>query len=1293
MKRTILLALIMVVLVSLHAKSTLLSTRGSELLVEYTLDEWEVVASGAFSRIVAKEMDFNTVSGAPLIPYDVFKIGLPPSGDYSFSILESETTTLNLSSKLLPVPTITMKNGLSDYAHVMDASKYIQTAEELVKVTTGGFRDYKLASFVINPFSYNGQTELVAHTRLLIRIQLQGDLNYRSSTLTDPATDIMLGQILNTQQARYWRSSTRAQINYADFSLSNYWLRVETNREGIHRLNYSQLSSFHPDELDPRMLRMFCTSGKVIPINVVQPGPEFREVPIYISNEASGVFGASDYILFYGSSRDSYVYNTSIQSDLYMNPYSQNQVFWLSFGNGFGGIPQRITLTNPETAFSEVLNNTPAFKHVESETHKGEDSGFTWYGSRFFGNTSLSYPIQTELTDVDTTGISDIDNPVKQSLSFRIKQEDVGGSQAHNISVEVNGVLVKNNENTGSTIFSWSGTSFYTFNKNLDSLINGNNSIKINVIRNTTDNLYFDWYRVSYRQNLIKGAVQKLAWHQQTSVPRAYRYNLSGNLANLMIIRADSLYAVEQIPLQGSYFISTGTSSTKYFLLTPSEAYAPAKVEYVEPVDLTSDTSQIDNIIITPLEFLSRAQTLAQKYFTTYGVRSRVVLQDDIFNQFSGGHPDPAAIRQAVRYYYHNLPAPKLSSITLLGLGTMDWRNFSGASAAKNKIIVWQSNYIGSIVFPVSTVSDDFFAMISSNTYPELSIGRYPVRTAAELDIMLQNFSRYTETPTPGWWRNSMLFIGDDLNNGSYTGEDIHTIQAEDAGNIVDKSILVDKIFAWEYEYDEFQNKPRARNDMFKAINEGRLVWCYIGHGAFDKLGAEDYLNAAVDMGRFANHDKLPLFIASSCSVSHFDYWGYESLGQKVVQMDNLGAIASYAATRISYPDSNQQMLVWVLKYLANQRYTVGASIMGAKLRSSNTSNNTVYNLLGDPLLRIVPPERDNTMEVVANDTKGLLHSGDTAQITGSFSGSNLSGEAEIRVYDTQKSYNIEYIPVSHQGTQLYRGSADVSSSAFNAGFVVPVDVITGNNGLVVSYIWDEANKKDYTSFHYPLALSDQAQPNQPVDNTGPSIQLYLGSYDFRSGDTVNSATTLYVKLADSLGINITDSRGHSILLVVDNSLQPIPITQYFRYDKGSYKSGVLAYPLSGLSEGLHTLQVIAFDNFNNPSQATTTFIAKQSSELSIERLLVYPNPISKEGFITFILSSDAEVNIGFYTLRGKRIRTIKAYGRKGFNSIPIVSKDDRGDTLANNTYFVKVKAASATGKSVEQTERMVIFK
>jgi len=136
-----------------------------------------------------------------------------------------------------------------------------------------------------------------------------------------------------------------------------------------------------------------------------------------------------------------------------------------------------------------------------------------------------------------------------------------------------------------------------------------------------------------------------------------------------------------------------------------------------------------------------------------------------------------------------------------------------------------------------------------------------------------------------------------------------------------------------------------------------------------------------------------------------------------------------------------------------------------------------------------------------------------------------------------------------------------------------------------------------------------------------------------------------------------------------------------------------LIYPLKDLSEGMHTIQIIAFDNFNMPAVATTTFVAKKSSELAIENLLIYPNPISKDGHITFMLSMDAEVNIGIYTIRGKRIANIKIYGKQGFNKVYFNGRDDKGDALANNTYFVKVQARSYSGKKVEKTEKMVIFK
>jgi len=272
----------------------------------------------------------------------------------------------------------------------------------------------------------------------------------------------------------------------------------------------------------------------------------------------------------------------------------------------------------------------------------------------------------------------------------------------------------------------------------------------------------------------------------------------------------------------------------------------------------------------------------------------------------------------------------------------------------------------------------------------------------------------------------------------------------------------------------------------------------------------------------------------------------------------------------------------------------------------------------------------------------------------------------------------------------LFKGDVSVTNGSYQGSFIVPDDITNGNTGSIMCYVWDDATKQDYINYFYPVNTRDSAVA---VDNDGPPrIELFLGTMDFRAGDEVPTSTTLIAKISDGNGINITGSAGHHIFLVIDDAAQPITVTQYFDYNKDSCTEGILRYPLPKLSEGPHTVQVIAFDNFNLPSVANTHFVAKQSSELSIQRLLPYPNPMQDEGYLTFVLSEEASLDIGIYTVTGKRVKRIKTLGREGFNQIPIDAKDNNGNRLANNTYFIKIKAKAAT-KSTEATERLVIYK
>ncbi len=1253
----------------------------SQLLLEYRLDGFELGEVDDHVRLEVSGMDHEIVPGAPLLPLDEIKIGLPPGARVRAQLVSSQQRQLTLARRLLPVPEVQMNQSISEHQYRIDESLYLAGPRPLLTLLeTSSFRGVGFVPLEIRPFGYDGRFGLSVTDQALIRIDIDGDTSFRGLPLPDELTDMFIAGLVNPDQARQWQNPIRDGIYFADFSRADYWLRLETESEAMYSIGPEQLAGFPLADIDPRSFRLFSNGGTLLPFTIVNPGNEFMEIPIRVTGEEDGSFDPGDRIVFFGSTRDGIDKNISLQNaSTYFNPYSGNMVYWLTFAGEFGGDPLRMETLPLQTTWTTQTSSFRELTRLESESQRRDIIGFDWYMTRLFGNANADYEFELFLPDLDPSQT--------QFLSFAIRQEDVDTSIWHNINVFVNGVPVLA-DTLGSTTFSWRGTAEYLFYKEASGFISGENTIRIRVLRNSTDNLFLNWITVDHTRLINKGQGQNAINQKTLNYDVPVRYDLSGS-ANTRVYRVNGFADVKMVPLQGSgganYFVSEGDSDTRYWLSADTEFLVPVNFSLLEPADLTGIQAQYDNIIITADEFQTQAQSLAEMYLQDLGKRSLVVTQSEVFNQFNGGHPDPAALRQFLRYAWQNYPAPRISSVTLLGLGTIDWRNFSGQASAKNKIIVYQRSMIS---------SDDYFVMLTQSAYPELAVGRWPVSNATELANMLSNWQNYVREPQSGWWRNSALVLGDDLFNGSSTAyENIHTRQTENAGNVIHPSLLTDKIFAWEYEYDEFQNKPEARDDMFAAINEGRLIWYYIGHGQFDKLGAEDYFNGASDMGRFNNPNKLPLFMAASCKVSHFDYWGFESLGQKTVLMNNLGAIASYSATRVSAPYSNAPMMEFLLDNLTNGRNSLGQSIMMAKIQHTQSNDNdATYVLLGDPLLRVVPPLRDSLMTVVGQThEQETLHARELATLTGGFSPSLASGTAEVKAFNTKTEYDFDWqTHVTHRGAPLYSGSATVESGAYQSSFIVPDDVISGETGLIVSYLWDPVLKQDYTNYHHPLSLSDAAVTAENLD--APEINLYLGSYDFRSGDTVGTSTTLYARISDSNGINLTGSSGHNILLILDNALQPLPVTEFFSYDKDSHTAGLLTYPLAGLSEGPHTLQIIAFDNFNLPSVASADFTVKDSGELAIESFLIYPNPMQNSTSFTFMLSRDCDLSIDIYSISGKKIHSFDAWGKQGFNAIPWDGRDQRGDRFANNTYFVKLRASS-DGLRAEATERLVIYK
>lgn len=1284
MNKLLILTLITVSCLSLAAKLSVTQSSESRYKVVWETPSWNIVTDGDYSVIKVPDALYPLQIGAPLIPYSELKVAVPPMGSVQINIIRQIKSEIKLEKLIQPVPKIIYNEKTDAYLYQPDESLYLQTREPIVSVQdTQRFRNISFAPVRINPFVYDGKNSLVVITLLEFEIIITGNTVLKNALPMDELTGMISRQLINPQQAVYWQASEKSQIKYADFSKANFWVRIETDKDGMFKLTPAHLNMLPVNDIDPRNFRMFTTGGEVHPSTISYNGQEFRETPIFVAGENDGSFNSTDYILFYGRDRDGLEMNQNVGSSMFMNPYSKNAVYWLTFDYDSADNPLRITLSNPIATYDSVAVTSPETVRIENEAYRRSLTGFDWYMGKFFDNTNKEYLYSISLEDVDTAK--------NQTLSMSLIQEEIstGSTLWHKVRLKVNNQQLLNTNNLPQE-WSWQGLNPITISHTGQHFVSGNNDILINVLRSGIDNLYFNYYQVLYQKKLIKRNKQFTVNVPTALAGKNIRYDFTGS-SDVRVFKSTvttSVYEVSELPISvvtdGFYYIDSGTTSSRFIVTQDSDYYAPASVQRINVIDLAKTSSTYNNLIITTSDFVQQAENLAYIYSSKWNKSSKIVQLQDIFNQFNGGMPDPNAIRLFLKHCVTSSSIPTLTSVTLVGSGTLDWRNYSGQAANKNKLIVYQKNTI---------ITDDYFVLFNTEQYPELAIGRYPVKTVNDFSTMLSNLDKYINEPQPGIWRNSLIFLADDQFNGQAIGEYSHSQQLHETSVQINKSILIDKLYAIEYEFDEFQNKPQVRDEMMEAINAGKLIWYYIGHGSYDTLGAEDYFKGSLDMGRFDNTGKLPLFIAASCDVAQFDHYTFDSLAEKVLMLNNKGAIASIAATRECWGTANVEFLQRYYKYSLNLRNAMGYSIVRAKFEmSANSYNNERYVLLGDPLLLITTPERDSSIVIQTLSKDVTLKARETVTIQGQFPAQNINDIAQLQVFDTDifKNMPINYI-YTKRGRNLSKGNSTVTNSAYNAGFIVPDDVTNGNSGLILAYVWSSALGKDFVSYYAPVSYSDQPVPMANPD--APQIQLYLDNEDFTDGGVVGSNPLLIAKISDSNGINITNSPGHGIILILDQAAVTINVTDYFTYNTDSYQEGFITYQLSGLKEGGHQLQLLAFDNLNRPAVTSINFTVNKGKDLVISQFLPYPNPMKKSGYFTFTLSDAADVKLSIYTIRGRKIKTISATAVKGYNQLLWDGRDEDGDYLANNTYFIKLTAKALTVKAkAEKIEKLVIY-
>lgn len=1219
--------------------------------------------------------------GKPQIPVRIIALGIPPDANIEVSVSDfkfREISQINLAVADTLGENIesSFKKELFPQDYSTSDQFYPQNLAEVEKIMW--VRNQKVARIRLFPVQYNPLRNVVRYySEISLKVNFVGPKTQSYSQEKDSFDKIFQNMLINFDQAKNWRKSQSVTPNYFSTnplaSAVNCY-KIITREDGLYRIDAVTLQSAGIDvsQIDPRTIQIFSGGGKALPLSNFVPRPALRELAIYVAGENDNIFNSLDYILFYGRSVNNWDYDSvNNQYNRYTNNYTTQNVYWLTWGGSFPN--KRMTFKDGSLADSNpvMVDKTKARLHLENDTHLAVISGEIFDYSRWFWLTTQSTSLFLSLSGIITS------DTVKLKVNARF----------------VPPAIIVNSDPAIIT-----RTFGDTTEAKTASLIEGLNQIELNFSRTA----YIDYYQVEYSSRAETRDGQ--LFFESPDSSGVLQYNITGVTSTFSLLDITDLFSVKQIT---NYQLASSNLSfqdtilanqkKRYYLVSDNRQKTPlsiSQVVFANLKDTLDPSNSADFIVISHPGFLNNFSSFVN--LRQNQQRVKLVNVEDIYNEFAWGLFDPMAIRDFLKYTFENWTRPAPAWVLLVGDGTYDYRNLTGAGSI---------NYLPPLVLPGSVADDNFVyfgtygyldsdSSIGTDRGIDMVVGRWPVKTTAEVDIVANKVSEYETNPEFGPWRNLITSIADDEFNRNSDGtltERYHTDDAEVLAKLhIPPSFNLSKVYLMEYPLDFNLKKPQAEEAVIKSFNDGSLIVNYLGHGNPDVIAHEWVFRRTSDIARLSNRKKLPLIYMASCSIGFFDNPFSEGMGEEFLRTPDKGGVAVISATRPVYATPNKTLNYLVYDVLLpGDSLTVGEALYLAKFLRQPNFNDREFIYFGDPYTKLGRPKlKVNFTSVVPDTLKALSRvtvQGEVLDSIGNIK-TDFNGTLFLQAFDAERKRthlieaNQDKVDYTLPGNSIFRGTFPVNAGQFQAQFIVPRDISYGGaNAKISAYVDDDTTDGAGVRDSLNIAGSDTIVN----DSVGPTIDIIFTNIPgFIDGDQIPQNSEAQIIISDSNGINITGELGHGITLSLnDNPSTTFDLTSQFEYDLGDFQKGKAIFSLPNLTPGSNFLKIKAWDNLNNSAIKKVTFQTAQAGEFQITELLNYPNPFSSQTNFTYKLTEEAQVEIKIYTLSGKLIRTLKsASGLADYNYSTVWDgKDQDGDQVASGVYIYKAIAKNKT--------------
>lgn len=366
------------------------------------------------------------------------------------------------------------------------------------------------------------------------------------------------------------------------------------------------------------------------------------------------------------------------------------------------------------------------------------------------------------------------------------------------------------------------------------------------------------------------------------------------------------------------------------------------------------------------------------------------------------GAPTAEEVRESIR----RAAGKSARFVVLVGDADPD-AYFDGQIASRSLPVHWAEAKATAAFAPEWHIAaDNWYADLDDDLSPDVAIGRLTADTPQELAQIIEKTIAYERSSDFGTWRRRLNFVAGVGGFGLLTDTMLESAARYYLTERIPSACDVSMTYAsWRSPY--CPDPRRFREITLQRLSEGSLFWVYLGHGfhvELDRLnfdGEEYPILSTPDVRQIRSAAGSPIAMFLACYTGALDT-REDCLAEEMLRTPG-APVAVLAASRVTMPYG---LSVWGLEMadavFQSRATTLGEAVLrakqrmlaapdakgggrgmldtlaavlsptGSKLAEEREDHVLLFNLFGDPLLRLQHPQ-PVAMEIESTAAPGAL--------------------------------------------------------------------------------------------------------------------------------------------------------------------------------------------------------------------------------------------------------------------------------------------------------------------------------